>query len=55
MIVNQQAGTRVDEVAAGIYRISTPLGDPRRIHLQLERLSRRRSRAAEAIGRDTQR
>jgi len=25
MIVNQQAGTRVDEVAAGIYRISTPL------------------------------
>jgi flavorubredoxin len=25
MIVNQEAGTRVDEVAAGIYRISTPL------------------------------
>jgi len=25
MIVNQQAGTRVDEVAAGIYRISTPM------------------------------
>ncbi len=25
MIVNPQAGTRVDEVAAGIYRISTPL------------------------------
>ena len=25
MIVSQEAGTRVDEVAAGIYRISTPL------------------------------
>ena len=25
MIANQEAGTRVDEVAAGIYRISTPL------------------------------
>jgi hypothetical protein len=25
VIVNQQAGTRVDEVAAGIYRISTLL------------------------------
>ena len=25
MIVNQPAGTRVDEIAAGIYRISTPL------------------------------
>ena len=25
MIVNQEAGTRVDEVAEGIYRICTPL------------------------------
>jgi hypothetical protein len=24
MITNMEAGTRVDEVAAGIYRISTP-------------------------------
>jgi hypothetical protein len=25
MITNQETGTRVDEVAAGIYRICTPL------------------------------
>ena len=25
MMANQEAGTRVDEVAAGIYRICTPL------------------------------
>ena len=25
MIANQESGTRVDEVASGIYRISTPL------------------------------
>jgi flavorubredoxin len=27
MITNSQSGTRVDEIAAGIYRISTPVGD----------------------------
>jgi flavorubredoxin len=28
MITNQQSGTRIDEVAAGIYRISTPVSIP---------------------------
>lgn len=45
MIVNQQAGTRVDEVAAGIYRISTPLDViPGGFYLQL--LSGRGRRAS---------
>ncbi len=28
MITNQQSGTRIDEIAAGIFRINTPVALP---------------------------